>query len=288
MSAESDPGETKMDKLCFGTGGIPISTEPRNTENGIAQIAKLGLTSMELEFVQNVNISEEKAPAIKQIAEKEKVLLTCHGSYFINLNAVDREKIEASKKRILHAARILNACGGWSQCFHSAFYLKSSKEDTYKKVRKALEEIVEELKKEKNKVWIRPETAGKHSQFGNIDELVALCSEVDQTLPCIDFSHVRAYSLGKINNYAEYAKVLEKVEKHLGKTALQNMHLHVQGIKYGGTGERSHLTIKEDPNWKYAELMKALKDFKCAGVVVCESPNLETDALILKKSYEKS
>ncbi len=277
-----------MDYLRFGTGGIPLSTIPRNTENGIEQINKLGLAALELEFVQNVNVSEEKAPTIKQIAEKNNVVLTCHGSYFINLNAVEKEKIEASKKRILHAARVLNLCGGWSVCFHSAFYLKSSKEDTYKTVRKALGEIVEELKTARNKVWIRPETAGKHSQFGNLDELLQLCNEVDQCLPCIDFSHVRAYSLGKINNYEEYCKVLEKVEKNLGKTCLQNMHLHVQGIRYGDTGERSHLTIKDDPAWKYAELMKALKEYKCAGVVVCESPNLETDALILKKTYEKS
>ncbi len=276
-----------MKTLRFGTGGIPLSTQPRTSENGIAQIAKLGLDAMELEFVQNVNISEEKAPLIKKIANENNVLLTCHGSYFINLNAVEKEKIEASKKRILHAARILNLCGGWSVCFHSAFYLKSSKTDTYKSVKRALEDLVEMLKAEKNKVWIRPETAGKHSQFGNLDELLQLCSEVEQCLPCIDFSHVRAYSLGKINNYAEYSGVLEKVEKTLGKTALKNLHLHVQGIKYGDTGERNHLTIAEDKEWKYMELMKALKDFNCCGAVICESPNLETDALILKKTYEK-
>lgn len=276
-----------MDKLRFGTGGIPISTQPRNTENGISQINKLSLDSMELEFVQNVNISEEKAPTIKKIAVENNVVLTCHGSYFINLNAATLEKIEASKKRILHAARILAMCGGWSQCFHSAFYLKSGKEETYRTVKKALQEIVETLKSENNKVWIRPETAGKHSQFGNIDELLQLCGEVDQCLPCIDFSHVRAYSGGKINSYEEYRNVLEKTEKILGKTALQNMHLHIQGIRYGDTGERNHLEIKDDPSWKYGELMKALKEFNCAGVVVCESPNLETDALILKNTFEK-
>ncbi len=275
-----------MDKLRFGTGGIPLSTQPRETVNGIKQIKKLGLNALELEFVRNVNISREKAQEVRKTAEELGVVLTCHGSYFINLNAAITEKTESSKKRILHAARILAMCGGWSQCFHSAFYLKNSKEETYRTVKKAICEIVEELKSENNKVWIRPETAGKHSQFGNLDELLQLCGEVDQCLPCIDFSHVRAYSGGKINNYEEYHNVLQKVEKQLGKTALQNMHLHIQGIRYGDTGERNHLEIKDDPSWKYGELMKALKEFNCAGVVVCESPNLERDALILKKNYE--
>jgi deoxyribonuclease-4 len=33
--------------------------------------------------------------------------------------------------------------------------------------------------------------------------------------------------------------------------------------------------------------MKALKDFKVGGNVVCESPNLEEDAALLKEAYEK-
>ncbi len=275
-----------MTTLRFGTGGIPLSTEPRETVNGISQINKLGLDALELEFVRNVNISREKAPQVKKTAEEKNVLLTCHASYFVNLNAIEKHKIEDSKKRIIEAARILNLCGGWSVCFHPAFYLKSSKEEAYKTVKQAISEIVETLKSEGNKVWIRPETSGKHSQFGNLDELLQLCSEVDQCLPCIDFSHLRAYTLGKINSHKEYCNVLEKVEKTLGKTALQNLHLHVQGIEWTSKGERRHLEISEDKNWNYSDLMKALRDYKCAGVVVCESPNLETDALILKKSYE--
>ncbi|MFH1246762.1 MAG: TIM barrel protein [Candidatus Micrarchaeota archaeon] len=276
-----------MNKLHFGTAGIPLSAQPRETVNGISQIHALGLDSMELEFVRSVNITDEKAPEVQKIAKQENVLLTCHASYFINLNAVDKAKIEASKKRILHAARTLEKCGGWSVCFHPGFYLKSSKTEAYANVKKSISQVVDVLKMEKNKVWIRPETTGKHSQFGNLEETLQLCSELDQCLPCIDFSHLRAYTLGKLNNYEEYCNVLEKVEKTLGKTALQNLHLHCQGIEWTDKGERRHLEISEDKNWNYSDLMKALKDYKSTGVVVCESPNLETDALILKKSYEK-
>ncbi|MFH0713580.1 MAG: TIM barrel protein [Candidatus Micrarchaeota archaeon] len=276
-----------MEKLHFGTAGIPLSAVPYSTENGIARIAELGLSAMEMEFVHNVNVSDEKAPQIRQIARGANVLLTCHASFFINLNAVEKAKVEASKKRILHAARTLNQCGGWSVCVHPGFYLKSTKEEAYRNVKKALADVVQIVKDSGNKVWIRPETTGRHSQVGNLGEVLQLCSEVDQCLPCIDFSHIRAYTLGKINSYEEYVSVLEKVEKQLGKNALRNVHLHCQGIAWGPKGERHHLKISHDPQWKYGDLMKALKDFKCSGVVVCESPNLETDALILKKTYEK-
>ena len=83
---------------------------------------ELGLDAMELEFVRNVNINENKAPEIKKIAEKENVILTCHGQYYVNLNAEIEEKIEASKNRIMHAAKIAYLCGAYSVCFHAALY----------------------------------------------------------------------------------------------------------------------------------------------------------------------
>ena len=34
------------------------------------------------------------------------------------------------------------------------------------------------------------------------------------------------------------------------------------------------------------DCLKALKEFKCKGIVVCESPNIENDALLLQKAYK--
>ncbi|HLC92933.1 MAG TPA: hypothetical protein VJH23_04440, partial [archaeon] len=79
-------------KLLFATPGIPTSTQPRDTANGIKQINKLGLGAMELEFVQSVFITKEKAPEIRKVVDAEQVVLTCHAPYFINLNAVEPQK----------------------------------------------------------------------------------------------------------------------------------------------------------------------------------------------------
>ena len=63
----------KPSKLLFGSAGIPLSTPDRNISNGVKHVRKLGLDAMELEFVRSVNVSEEKAPLIKEIAKKNKV-----------------------------------------------------------------------------------------------------------------------------------------------------------------------------------------------------------------------
>ena len=111
-----------MHKLNFGTSGIPLSTVPRDTINGIAQVKKLNLDAMELEFVRQINIKEDKAHHVKTAAQKNDVILTCHGQYWVNLNSKDPAVASASIQRIIDAATRAYECGAWSICFHMAFY----------------------------------------------------------------------------------------------------------------------------------------------------------------------
>ncbi|MEK6943263.1 MAG: TIM barrel protein [Nanoarchaeota archaeon] len=275
-----------MKHLLFGTAGIPLSTNPRTTGDGIQHVKTLGLGAMEMEFVHSVNISKEKAPEIKKIAEDNEVILTCHAPFFINLNSNEPAKLNASIQRILNSARITNLCGGYSTCFHAGFYQGQDPKKVYENIKKAMKEIVSTLKKENNNIWIRPETTGKATQFGDMNEILQLSQELDNVMPCVDFAHFHARTNGKYNSYKEFASILEAIEKKLGKKGLENMHMHVTGIAYGEKGEKHHLTLEES-DLKYKELMKALKDFNVKGVAISESPNIEQDALLMKKVYNK-
>lgn len=271
--------------LLFGTAGIPISAEPRNTISGIETVRKLGLDAMELEFVHSVNIAVGKAPLVRKAAEKSKIKLTCHGQYYINLNS-DEKKTKESAQRILNAARTAWACGGWSVCFHAGYYMGQNPGHVYDKIKNQLVGITKTLRSEENKIWIRPEVSGKPTQFGSLEETVKLSGEIEGVMPCVDFSHLHARTNGKFNSYEEFTSVLALVEKHLGRFALENMHIHVSGINYGPKGEKNHLTLKES-DMNYKDLVKAWKEFGVGGVVISESPNIEQDALLLKKTYEK-
>jgi deoxyribonuclease IV len=274
------------DKLNFGTAGIPLSTPDRNIGNGIVHIKNLGLSAMELEFVHSVNVSAPKAPAIADMAKANGVELTCHGQYFINLNSLEEQKIKDSVIRILNAANIANMCGARSLTFHAAYYMKLDKNGVYETVKKQLKEIINKLKEDGNPIMIRPETTGKDTQFGTVEEIIKLGQDIEQILPCVDFSHLHARTNGKFNTKKEFDSVLEKIEAGLGKEAIQSMHIHVSGINYSEKGERNHLILKES-DFNYQELMQSLKDFGVRGALVCESPNLEDDAKLLKRTYEQ-
>ena len=274
-----------MAGLLFGTGGAPHSAKTPSTIDGIRRIAELGLDCMEVEFVQGVKMGEAGARLVADTATREGVKLSAHAPYFINFNAHEPEKIRASQDRLLQTARIAALCGAESVIFHTAFYLGDPPGKAYNTAKKYLEETLNQLKRENNRVWIRPEIMGKPSQFGTIEEVLNLCTELDGLAPGIDFAHWHARS-GRFNSYPEFTAILQQVEERLGRAALDNMHIHVSGISYGKKGEIKHLNLKES-DFQYTELLKALNDCNANGIIICESPNLEEDALLLQATYNE-
>jgi deoxyribonuclease-4 len=274
----------RVEKLLFGTGGVPHSAKPGSTVAGVRRIAELGLGCMEIEFVRGVKMSEDGAREVAGAAAENGIKLSVHAPYYINLNAHEPATLEGSMGRLLQACRIGALCGARSVVVHSAFYLGDAPGDVYHRVKQSYEAAIRQLRREDNRITIRPEIMGKGSQFGTLDEVLALCADVDGLAPGIDFAHLHARS-GDNNSYAEFTAILNKVRERLGRSALENMHIHFSGIKYGARGELSHLDLKES-DLAYRELLQALRDADAGGTVVCESPNLEEDALLLKTTYD--
>jgi deoxyribonuclease-4 len=64
------------------------------------------------------------------------------------------------------------------------------------------------------------------------------------------------------------------------------LHIHLSGIEYGPKGEKNHLKLVE-ADLDLKALFRALKEFGCAGRILCESPIMEEDALNMKKAWMK-
>ncbi len=273
-----------MAKLLFGTAGVPLSTRPFSSYQGVARVAELSLGCMEVEFVQGVRMKSAEATRVGQEAVQKGIRLSVHAPYFINLNAREEEKLAASRQRIFQAAFISGFLGASSVVFHPAFYLGDPPEKVYQAVKKNLEDVLAKLKENNIKAVLRPEVTGKGTQFGTLEEVLNLCHELDGVSPCIDFSHWHART-GANNTYGEFQNILKTIESRLGRTALDDMHIHVSGIAYTSKGENKHLLLDES-DLNYRDLLRALKDNDVGGLVICESPNLEEDALLLQHTYQ--
>ena len=273
-----------MDDLKFVTAGQPICNGNAGYENSFKILESLKLDGMELEFVHGVRMSPANQKIVKELSLKKDMVLTAHGPYYINLNSKEEDKIEASIKRVLDTARMGKELGAYSITFHAAFYMGMPADAVYKKVESTMSEVCKVLEEENNDIWVRPETTGKGTQWGNLEEIVKLSKNFKQVLPCVDFSHLHARTNGGYNTYDEFCKIFEHIGKELGDKALNNFHAHIAGIEYGEKGEKKHLMLKES-DMNYKDLIKKKKKFDVKGVVVCESPIMEDDAVLLKEYY---
>ena len=271
------------DKLLFGTAGVPKSTSGTSTVSGIQRIAELGLDCLEVEFVQGVKMGSDMAEKVNAEAKKHNVFLSVHAPYYINLNSVEAGKRLASQERILSSARLAEKCGAQSVVIHLGFYGKEKPETAYEEIKKGMQEVVSILRAERSPVVLRPETMGKKAQFGSLEEVLLLCRELDGLQPCVDFSHIHARG-GKANTYREFFRILKKIGKKLGDGALKNMHIHISGSKYNNKGEMKHLNLEES-DFLFDEWIQALKDFDVRGMLICESPEQDKDALMLKNLF---
>lgn len=272
----------EFDRLNFTTAGMPIRTGKGSYERAFEVLAEMDLDGMEMEFVHGVRMSETTRELVKN--KKNGLILTAHAPYYINLNAREEEKVDASVIRIFETAVAARDTGAFSITFHAAYYLGNEKELVYKQVKTQIQRIVDLMEKENIKVWIRPETTGKATQWGDLEEIVNLSKEFEYVLPCVDFSHLHARTGGLFNTYDEFSYILEKIGTEIGRYALDNFHGHLAGIEYTAKGEKKHLEL-ENSDMNYKDLLKALKNFEVKGALVCESPNIEDDAKLIKEYY---
>ncbi len=250
----------------FGPAGAGTSSI-----EGLKDVTRLGFDAVEIPFTYGVRMSNAEAKKRGEAAKEVNLDLSVHAPYYINLASEEKHKIIASMKRILLSCERAHHLGAKYVVFHAAFYCKRDKEEVYDMVKWAIEKMQEAIKEKKWKVKLAPETTGKGSQFGDIDELLRLRKETGCHLT-VDFAHIKARNNGKID-YKELFRKLKPV-KHI--------HAHFSGIEYTAKGERRHLlTTKQD----LLPLLKEIKKSKADITIINESPDPIGDSLKAKKLF---
>lgn len=270
----------------FGTVGSPTSTpkKPGGSEGAILRIKELGLDSLELGWVRSVRVTAETCGIIKAIAQEQDVRLSVHAPYYINLNA-DEQEWPKSRQRLMDAAHYGNLAGASDIVFHPGSYFDRSPQEVLPLVISRLEACLAELRSSANPVILRPETMGKSALLGSLDDTLQMSRAIAGVEPCLDFAHLHARAGdGSMNSYEEWMRLLEDYARVLGEDALRRLHIHLSGIEYSEKGEREHLPLN-DADLDIEAIFLALKEMDCQGRILCESPVLEEDALLLQTRW---
>jgi len=246
-----------------GLGGI------KEAVSNLEKYSKLGIKACEIAFTYGVYIKNDSdIKVIKEASEKFGIKLSIHAQYWVNLNSAEKEKVEASKKRILDCLRVGERLGCYAVVVHPGYYGKMTKEESFENIKKVVLELMEEIRKNKWKVKLCLETMGKVNVFGSVDDIKNLVKETGCGF-CLDFAHLKARSNGKMS-YKQMVKEFSEFKE---------WHCHFSGIVYGDKGEKHHILT---PKKEIEELLKELEAVKnkCNIVIINESPEPLKDSVL--------
>lgn len=277
------------DRTRFGPAGVPpffriIGAQLANVP---ALLREEELDAFEYQAVrwgQKPQMKQQDAEQLKAEAERNDVLLSLHGSYFINLCGA-KEVVEASKRRLLACATAAQWMGAYVVVFHAGFYGNADKKEALSNCIKELNDVAETMcALGISNVKLGPETMGRHYQLGTLDEVLAMCEQVEQTQLVIDWSHLHARSGGAFRSVEDFREVAVKAEEKLGTEAIRNMHCHFSKIEFTyKTGEKRHHVLDEagyGPDFRM--LAEVIAEFGLRPVVICETPVLDVDAVKMR------
>jgi deoxyribonuclease-4 len=277
------------DRPRFGPAGMPIGFKvlKRTVDEMPMYLHAEGLDSFEYQMVRwgpVPQIKQGTAEKLRANAVENDIWLTAHGSYFVNLTSPLKQTLEASKKRLLACVQGANWMGAHIVVFHPGSYAGRPPRLVYQTCEKAMKEVVESMQSLGiTKVRLAPETMGKGSQFGSLEEVLALCERVELTEPNVDWAHLHARDHGRFETIDDMNKAMDIIEKRLGSQALRNLHCHYSHIEFTSKGERRHHNLDSTeygPDFMFLAKLVAERSLK--PVIACETPNLDIDAQKLR------
>jgi len=277
--------DVKLDRTRFGPAGFPMGC-PK--EEAFDYLHKLKLGAMEYQAVRRV---PTKLDSLKEIGEKAKerdVVLTLHAPYAINLASKDKEKLIKSIERLYLSTKAAEALGATHVTFHPGYYSGRDPEEALKLAIRGLDKLVLRLKDENIRIELGPETTGKPSQLGSLNEVLRMAEEVDWVFPTIDFAHIHAREGGSIKGRDSYSRILDEIEGRLGSLDGLVVHFTEVELTASGKGERMHHELGSGYGPDFGPLAVEMVEREVKWLVISESPLLEEDSLKMKKIYTKT
>lgn len=275
-------------KIRFGPAGNPIGYSGQ-TINVCDYISGIGLESYEYQATYGVRIQKQSALKLGENAIKNDIRVSMHAPYYINLSSPKEDVLERSVDRLVQSARASEWIGAYRIVFHPGFYTKYTPLEALNRCKGAISQLVDKLGALGIKKYtFAPETTGKRSQLGNLDEIINICQSFDNFAPTIDFAHLHARGRGCIKGADDYYQILTRLEEGLGGngSGMETLHCHFTRIEYTDAGERRHHVLTEKEYGPPLEpLLTVLIECGWDATIICETPFLEQDAIIMQETY---
>ncbi len=275
----------------FGPAGNAESFPYKSSADAPKWLREIGLDCYEYQCGKGVNVGEATARKIGLAAAEHGISLSLHAPYFINLANPDPESLQKTIGYITSACLAADWMGAGRVIIHSGALMKRKRREAQDIALRSIKEVVKACDDAGfAHMTLCPETMGKINQLGDLDEVLELCTVDGRLIPCVDFGHLYARSLGADDGAEAYCRMLDRMKEVLGEERASRFHSHFSHIEFTPNGgEKCHRTFDNDggygPDWTPLAAEVASRGW--SPTFICESAGTQAeDALTMKQVYQ--
>jgi len=277
----------------FGPAGNAESFPYKSSVDAPKWLKEVGLDCYEYQCGKGVNVGESTARKIGLAAVEQGIVLSLHAPYFINLANPDPDSLQKTIGYITSACLAADWMGAGRVIIHSGALMKRTRREAQEIALHSIKEVVRACDDAGfAHITLCPETMGKINQLGDLDEVLELCTTDERLIPCVDFGHLYARSLGADDGAEVYCRMLDRMKAVLGEERASRFHSHFSHIEFTPNGgEKCHRTFADDggygPDW--APLAAEVARRGWSPTFICESAGTQAeDALTMKRIYKEA
>lgn len=279
--------------IAFGPAGNADSFAAagyKSSQDAPAYLSAMGLTAYEYQCGNGVTVKEKGARSIGENAARFGVRLSIHAPYYISMSGEDDEKRLGSLRYFLQCGEAAGFMGAKRIVYHPGGLGKYSREEALARSKDTLKYVIGEMDHAGyGEISLCPEVMGKINQVGTLEEVLDMCSLDERLIPCVDFGHLNARTMGSLKNLSDFERVFDVMENALGADRTSRLHIHFSKIQYGKGGEIRHLTLEDNEYGPdFSLLAEALARRGYEPTVICESSGTQAeDAKTMMEIYEE-
>ncbi len=278
-----------MREAKFGPAGNASSFPGKSSVEAPAWLRSMGLDAYEYQSGKGVNVGQGTAVRLGEEASRHNIALSLHAPYFINLANPDPARLEQTIGYIIAACRAADWMGAGRVIVHTGALMKRSREEALSIAQGSMVQVLRACDEAGfGHISLCPETMGKINQLGTLEEVLALCQLDERLIPCVDFGHLYARSLGEAQGEAATEYILDRILNRVGEERARAFHIHFSKIEFTQKGgEVRHLTF-DQPEFgpDFTPLGRALARRGWGPIVICESAGTQAeDAVAMQTVY---